>query len=765
MAGCGDVLSLEDLQTAKKHQIFEAEVITGKVGGLAAGAGIDYASNQVTGQVQATLPKILRDIGFKPGMGDFATGFTVQPGQRDYAWYDPVSLNWYSYLGVIPPTGYVVSSGTNPVGNADWKPVTDIMLREVLASNDGSSLVGWCPDIATLRTIEPTADGQHITLDRHTASIPHGGGQFTALMDGTTYTDDKGVIIKTVGGAVWLRLDADVLSPLMFGCAGDANWSGVITGVTDDTLAMRAAISAAASLGRPLRGGGEVYGITSTLPMFAGNAEISHLNIDVIRTTELAELFSFKTADSSRITLEFHHNYILTHSKVRQPLILDGTRRCKVHDNTILAVDTPECYGVRIGISGSGFDNLYNDIYNNYITVGADPDGGSGPVTRNGIALFGDYEEPTVGQPGGPNWGGITSTVQNTRIFNNTISGGTHNIHVRGCNVLSIFGNNLYDGSHRNINLSRMCQRTHIYDNMLINAGSSAVVFGYCRWIKITSNLIYSAVVGAQVGDDAAIQFGEWVDGLDITDNTILGDWVYGIHGEALRMGKISGNDITASFACVALESQWVLTVPPLAKYTKARNVPYKANTNTFDVMISDNKLNIGSGGCAVYLSAFNNRQMQRITVKGNQHSGGSVTDSVYLYEDTAGMFGNCQLLQHAAPGASVNSYFSNSQSAFTMVGDVSGLTTSEVIISAGGDFSHFGATMLSMGGAHAVTNILGYGDGAVVTVRGFAGASLVNNSARIRLRGSVNANFTSGNEIISLMRKSGIWFETARNF
>ena len=29
---CSDVLSLEDLQTAKKHKIFEAEVITGKVG-------------------------------------------------------------------------------------------------------------------------------------------------------------------------------------------------------------------------------------------------------------------------------------------------------------------------------------------------------------------------------------------------------------------------------------------------------------------------------------------------------------------------------------------------------------------------------------------------------------------------------------------------------------------------------------------------------------------------------------------------------------
>ena len=53
---CGDVLSLEDLQTAKKHQIFEAEVITGKAGGVAGGADIATATNQVTGQVQTTQP-------------------------------------------------------------------------------------------------------------------------------------------------------------------------------------------------------------------------------------------------------------------------------------------------------------------------------------------------------------------------------------------------------------------------------------------------------------------------------------------------------------------------------------------------------------------------------------------------------------------------------------------------------------------------------------------------------------------------------------
>lgn len=126
-SGCGDVLSLADLQTAKKHQIFEAEVITGKQGGVAGGADIDYATNQVTGQTQKTLPAVLRDSGFSPVSWDFSTGGTLTATDRDKVVYDPVSKTWYSYAGALPVT---VPAGFNPVGNADWRPWTDPTLRE-----------------------------------------------------------------------------------------------------------------------------------------------------------------------------------------------------------------------------------------------------------------------------------------------------------------------------------------------------------------------------------------------------------------------------------------------------------------------------------------------------------------------------------------------------------------------------------------------------------------------------------------------------------
>lgn len=88
--------------------------------------------NQRNGEVVQTIAGALRSTGFKPGIDDFTTGFTVHPGQRNYAWYDPISKNWYSYLGVIPTSGYVVAPGTNPVGDTNWKPVTDEILRREL---------------------------------------------------------------------------------------------------------------------------------------------------------------------------------------------------------------------------------------------------------------------------------------------------------------------------------------------------------------------------------------------------------------------------------------------------------------------------------------------------------------------------------------------------------------------------------------------------------------------------------------------------------
>lgn len=150
-SGCGDVLSLEDLKTAKKHQTFEAEVITGRAGGLPSGEEIDFATNAVTGQVQKTMPAIFRDIGFNPASFDFSTGGTVTA--RDAVVYNPADNNWYSWVGTLP---HVVAPGTDPTADTNWTPRTDQLLRQELAEftpNPGTSLIGTSIDGKTVQEI------------------------------------------------------------------------------------------------------------------------------------------------------------------------------------------------------------------------------------------------------------------------------------------------------------------------------------------------------------------------------------------------------------------------------------------------------------------------------------------------------------------------------------------------------------------------------------------------------------------------------------
>lgn len=148
-SGCGDVLSLADLQTAKKHQLFEAEVITGKQGGVAGGADIDYATNQVTGQTQKTLPAVLRDAGFRPASFTFTTGGTLGVNDADLAVLWPLSSggdgNYYSWKGALPKVVPASSTpaSTGGVGPSAWNPLGDITLRNDLAQSSGAELVGY----------------------------------------------------------------------------------------------------------------------------------------------------------------------------------------------------------------------------------------------------------------------------------------------------------------------------------------------------------------------------------------------------------------------------------------------------------------------------------------------------------------------------------------------------------------------------------------------------------------------------------------------
>lgn len=268
-SGCGDVLSLEDLKTAKKHQTFEAEVITGRAGGVSSGAEIDFATNQVTGQVQKTLPAILRDMGFDPAAFDFTTGGTVTA--RDTVVYNPADNNWYSWAGTLP---HVVAPGTNPLLDANWKPRTDQLLRQNLASNYGYSLIGSFPSWASMKNSVITEAGKVYKLksyvDGHAAiAFPAGGGEFISKF-GAAVDDGGSICVPSINNGYYLeRLrEVDDINLAEYG----------VTPTSDITAAFKNAVAYSRSVG-----------ITKiTIPpnaqyyTFTGGVQVDHTRIPLV---------------------------------------------------------------------------------------------------------------------------------------------------------------------------------------------------------------------------------------------------------------------------------------------------------------------------------------------------------------------------------------------------------------------------------------------------------------------------------------------------
>lgn len=203
---CEDIPSLLDLQKAKKD--------VDDLGRLM-GAGAGTSTNGNTGQVRPTYNKVIEQLGFKPGSGDFTTGFTVMPGERDIAWYNSVDKNWYSYLGVIPsPSGYVVAPMTDPTIGGSWKPVTNNILaptvRELTRrsyAESGLNLVG-----GSFQAGFTIVNANDVALDEATGKVFSGvAGTYPAGTSTVGFSDRSGDLIRIeisgAGGAGMVGTD------------------------------------------------------------------------------------------------------------------------------------------------------------------------------------------------------------------------------------------------------------------------------------------------------------------------------------------------------------------------------------------------------------------------------------------------------------------------------------------------------------------------------------------------------------------------------
>jgi len=111
------------------------------------GATIDTHTNRAGG-TDYTLQ------GFWGALGPVVMSWTSTTGgtltQPNQAFLHPTDGNYYSWVGAYPSGGYVVAPGTDPTAVTGYVPRTDVVLREQLASPDGSSLVSHTNSISTL---------------------------------------------------------------------------------------------------------------------------------------------------------------------------------------------------------------------------------------------------------------------------------------------------------------------------------------------------------------------------------------------------------------------------------------------------------------------------------------------------------------------------------------------------------------------------------------------------------------------------------------
>lgn len=357
-SGCGDVLSLADLQTAKKHQLFEAEVVTGKQGGIAGGADIDYATNQVTGQTQKTLPAVLRDAGFHPASFTFATGGTLGVNDADLAvlWPGPSGDGqYYVWHGALPKTIPADSSPATTGGVADtaWVPFGDITLRNDLASaavGKGASLVNstdnrtvqaHLDDFSGLDAFGKLGKISYAGIRAYTgpATMLYCYGRVDGVVDAAAGifrrdssiaapVDDGGYLLVDGSGRAWVRVGESV---------NKAAWWGVKYDGFDESAALQSAVNA--STGKTLHLDGVVT-VASTINM-NGKILLSSQNGNQSGTSGItkntAGAMLFVGAVDSGVEIS---NLVLTHNGDGRVIDMSGGETHRVRNCSIIATLT-----------------------------------------------------------------------------------------------------------------------------------------------------------------------------------------------------------------------------------------------------------------------------------------------------------------------------------------------------------------------------------------------------------------------------------------
>lgn len=463
-----------------------------------------YIENEDGSHVPVSQPIIINAAGYPVYNGQIAKFVTVQG--HSMAVYDAYGAQQFYFPNVLK-----------------YDPD---QLEQRLSSFDGQKYIGVCPDIVTLRTIEPTVDGQMITLKQHTDGTGIGGGRFRAVLHGESYSDNNGTIVKTVGGSAWLRINADVVNPLMFGAYGD--------GITDDTEAVNNAIASSSN----------IDGVANTYLVSGNGIQIQH-----------GKTFKNATITESKASNAVMLRFTGSNSAIKN-IIFDGsnglTSRGVIVNAGLSDIHIYKCRATDlkkpfVGVSGDYVNNLFcvrvtiekcfaNNCGNdgtNYDRSTIIFDGVSGCTVKDcyfsscnwGITFRQPYDYPELTKP----------YAYYNRVDGCYLSGKTGYPYNQGISAqsqkhFSASGNTI-EGFLGNAIDNQRCDFSRIENNKL-TSGDDGIFFGdlNCRGHIVTGNLIIGCARGIRVYGAV----GDWVNqtmtDIIISGNTILDSKSVGIY-------------------------------------------------------------------------------------------------------------------------------------------------------------------------------------------------------------------------------------------
>ncbi|EMG7110111.1 right-handed parallel beta-helix repeat-containing protein [Enterobacter cloacae] len=624
---------------------------------------------------------------------------------------------YYRWDGALPkvvPTGSTPES-TGGIGSGAWLSVGDAVLRSELASDVGDPLVS----------------------SHKVKAEPQG-----TLAEMQYY-----------------------VTPEQFGTYVDEN--------TDFTASVQAAINyAAANPGVYVRGTKNTYGVGAVI-VTVGCKRIESLKLKCITPGTDTILRSF--VDTGHDGLVIRGCDINANSNAAKGITLSGVINSTIDGNRVYGFSGgAERYGIRIGLLSNTSSNYNNKITNNIVNMPVDPDGGTGSIAITGIGLV----AVVTSQYGGLDVnGGIplypsVITLRDTLVTGNVITDGTHGIQGGGLFRVNITSNYISGSAHRNINLSGNCQRVQVVNNFLLEAGSSGVNVALgSRWIDIIGNYVQSSSSAAASTDDAAIQCYKGITNVNISNNNVLGDWKYSLYlGAAVSFVTVSGNNFNAgSLSNICIESDWVGNPKPAgALYSRAYdpNNPVAVSGATNEINISGNTH--GGTGCVYAIVGANAKALVGLSISNEVVGNASSRPHILHIYDPSSLVAEMTFTNIKARQASAAQYFStNNRTPFSVLRDVTILDDSsgaEVAVTTATPSVWVGPDIL-INAAVSVTNFTGGKNGQLIRVRLISGAGITHNTSTIRLKGGANITSTSGDSIVTLEMRSGVWFEISRNF